>query len=93
MGTQVPLALLLAAALQAQTVSFQSRTQVRLGGPELQGPLAAVVADFDKDGKPDLAVPNQGAGPGVLLSAGKGDGGFQPPRFFRTGQPSGWRAT
>lgn len=30
----IPLALLVAGALRAQTVSFQSPTQVRLGGPE-----------------------------------------------------------
>jgi len=40
--------------------------------------LSAVVADFNGDGKPDLAVP--GSALSILL--GKGDGAFEPPKSY-----------
>src|SRR5581483_7914409 len=38
-----------------------------------------VAADFNGDGKVDLAAANQGHGPTVTLLLGKGDGTFQAP--------------
>lgn len=73
----------------AQTVVFQSRTQIPLSPVQIQAPQNAVIADFDKDGKADLAVPSQGT-IGVAVLPGKGDGAFDPPRYYRSGRPCLW---
>lgn len=54
-------------------------------------PVAIAVGDFNGDGKPDLAVANQGDGtttnPGnVSILLGKGDGTFQPAVEYSAGQ-------
>ena len=50
------------------------------GPPEVgvgDHPTSATVADFDHDGKPDLAVTNQFSG-NVSILLGNGDGTFHP---------------
>jgi hypothetical protein len=51
------------------------------------GPSGAVVADFDADGHPDLAVTSF-SDAGVTVFLGRGDGTVGPPRRFPT-QPGG----
>jgi FG-GAP-like repeat/FG-GAP repeat len=52
-------------------------------------PSAAVVADFNGDGKVDLAVLNSGSN-NVSILLGNGDGTFQPTKNFDAGtNPSG----
>jgi hypothetical protein len=46
-------------------------------------PISVAVADFNGDGKPDLAVANLGGGVSVLL--GNGDGTFQAAQNFAAG--------
>jgi hypothetical protein len=58
-------------------------------GPAV-GPVSITVADFNSDGRPDLAVANQGAGPtytnsNVSVLLGNGDGTFKMPATFGTG--------
>jgi hypothetical protein len=48
------------------------------------GPQSAIVADFNRDGKPDVAVVNEGANT-VSILLGKGDGTFSPKNDFATG--------
>lgn len=66
--------------------TFQNRVITNLQTPPIpQGGLA--VADFDRDGKSDLALtanaPQQGAGT-VLVLVGNGDGTFKPPTSYPT---------
>jgi uncharacterized repeat protein (TIGR01451 family) len=48
------------------------------------GPVAVVVGDFNGDGKPDLAVANQGSS-NVSILLGNGDGTFQPAVNYGAG--------
>jgi hypothetical protein len=51
-------------------------------------PRAIVIGDFDRDGKPDLAVVNQGSNTLSIL-LGDGSGRFSDPRSLLTpGSPS-----
>ena len=72
-----------------------------LGG---QGPIAAVVGDFDNDGRLDVAIADHGnfnsqtqqfEGSGVSILFGNGDGTFKPAIFvpITGGQPVGITAT
>src|SRR5574340_1358097 len=84
---------LMACAAPAQDLYFQARTQSPLGEPDMQGATTAAVADFNKDGRLDLAVPsNQGNALGIAVFHGNGDGTFRPAIKFRTGQPCSWLA-
>ena len=50
-------------------------------------PAAVVVADLDRDGKPDLAVANSGGG-NVSILLGNGDGTYKPAANFDAGMAS-----
>lgn len=53
-------------------------------------PGAAVVDDFNSDGKSDLAILNvTGYSSSVLILSGNGDGTFQPPAAYPAGQNPG----
>jgi hypothetical protein len=47
------------------------------------GPTSVVVADFNGDGKPDVAIPNTSNTVSILL--GNGDGTFKTPATYATG--------
>lgn len=63
--------------------------------PVTYRPRAITVADFDRDGKPDVAVVGtpDGSTPGslngVAVLRGDGDGTFQPPAYFPLDQTNG----
>lgn len=75
-----------ALAAHAQTVYFGSRYQVALGSTDIQASDAPVVADFNRDGKPDIAIPTARS---IAVLLGKGDGTFAAPRSIREGAPTG----
>ena len=52
-----------------------------------EAPQALVVADFDLDGNPDIALVNAVGNPGLLY--GKGDGTFQSAAGITLKQPGG----
>jgi hypothetical protein len=49
-------------------------------------PFGIMAGDFNRDGKPDLAVVNNNGSFGVLILLGNGDGSFQPPVYYATGR-------
>jgi hypothetical protein len=59
--------------------TFQAHVDYPVG----KGPLWAAVADFNRDGIPDLAVTN-GSDNTVSILLGNGDGTFQPPMNYAT---------
>src|SRR5262245_20458086 len=61
-------------------VEFASPVSYPVGA----SPKAVVVADFNGDGKPDIAVANAGSG-NVSILIGNGDGTFRPALTFDTG--------
>ena len=67
------------------TVSGQTYVFGRADFPTGVGPESAIVADFNGDGKPDVAVVNGGADT-VSILLGKGDGTFSPRMDFDTGK-------
>src|SRR5713101_64703 len=71
---------LLAAAAQAQGVSFIARRDFDTG----LNPAFVAVGDFNRDGVPDLAVAN-GLSSTVSVLLGKGDGSFQAARNLSVG--------
>ncbi len=81
------LCLLVCRPPEAAAVEFSSPISYAAG----INPVAIVTGDFNGDGKPDLAVVNQGDGtttnPGnVSILLGKGDGTFQPAVEYAAGQ-------
>ena len=73
--------LLLAAAAEAQGVSFIARRD--FGAAD--NPTSVAVGDFNGDGTPDLAVANA-ASNNVSVLLGNGDGSFQPAQNFGAGR-------
>ncbi len=62
--------------------TFSAAPAIPLTGGNVRGPYGLAVADFNADGKPDLAITlsdysNYQGGLAILL--GRGDGTFQPP--------------
>ena len=74
------LAILLTSNASGQTYIFG-----RADFPTGIGPESAIVADFNGDGKPDLAAVNSGANT-VSILLGKGDGTFAPRTDVATGR-------
>jgi len=68
----------------ASNASAQKYVFGRADFPTGIGPLSAIVADFNGDGKPDVAVVNSGENT-VSILLGKGDGTFAPKQDFATG--------
>src|SRR5437588_9731442 len=64
----------------AQTVSFNARRDFAAG----TAPNSVAVGDFNGDGKPDLAVANNGSN-NVSVLLGNGDGTFQAATNFGVG--------
>ena len=65
--------------------TFQARSDIAGGG----SPLQVIVADFNRDGKLDLAVANSIYNT-VTVLLGKGDGTFQAPVAYATGTNAQW---
>src|SRR5215831_3898748 len=65
------------------SAQFQPHVDYAVG----PSPYGAAIGDFNKDGKPDLAVANNAGGPAGTLSIllGNGDGTFQPHKDFAAG--------
>ena len=72
--------LLFAAAAEAQGVSFIAHRDFGAGN----GPVSVAVGDFNGDGRPDLAVANNGSN-NVSVLLGNGDGSFQAAQNFGAG--------
>src|SRR2546426_12347976 len=68
----------------AQTISFIAGGNYAVGA----NPSSVAVGDFNRDGRPDLAVANYGSNKqndDVSVLLGNGDGTFQAARTFDTG--------
>lgn len=75
----VPLVLLYNLIASAQ-ISFNTRADY----PTQKNPYAIIAADFNRDGKLDLAITNY-LSSSVSILLGRGNGTFQPKRDFETG--------
>jgi len=56
--------------------TFQAAVDYQAGAAVLSGPVAVAVGDFNGDGKPDLAVANEGIGR-ISVLVGRGEGKFR----------------
>ena len=77
--------ILLLAMCVVSSASGQTYLFGRADFPSGIGPESAIVADFNGDGRPDLAVANSGENT-VSILLGKGDGTFASRRDFATGK-------
>jgi len=70
--------------------TFQAARTFATAGSRLYYPVGLVVADFNHDGRLDIATANNSVGASVLL--GKGDGTFQPYQLLGSSQGPTWIA-
>src|SRR5262245_26237168 len=70
-------------SLRGLALEFASPVSYPVGA----SPSAAVVADFNRDGHPDIAVANSGSG-NVSVLLNNGDGTFRPAVNFDAGMAS-----
>jgi hypothetical protein len=75
---------LLCGSLAAQSITFQSRIDVAAGNSFFRAPLAAASADFNRDGRPDLAITNT-AGRFLTVLLSDQNSGFLPGRNLAAG--------
>jgi len=61
--------------------TFSAGTSVTAG----QGPNTAAIADWDQDGRPDIAVASNNTDNSTSILLGLGDGTFEAPQTFATG--------
>jgi autotransporter-associated beta strand protein len=62
----------------------------RVGNLRVESAMVLAVADFDGDGKLDVAATGYGDNRGIVLLYGKGDGFFQPPAYYDIGGEGAW---
>ena len=86
-GKLVSVALVFSVAMAHAATAFDVEFADPVRYPVGTGPRDVVVADFNGDGKLDLAVSNVGSG-NVSVLLGNGDGTFQPATNFDTGLPN-----
>jgi RHS repeat-associated protein len=68
--------------------SFQSLAALSVGSPPTATPTGVVAADFNRDGKQDLAVSSRDEGK-IRIAFGNNDGTFQTPVAYTTGSQPG----
>ncbi|HET6261835.1 MAG TPA: VCBS repeat-containing protein, partial [Chloroflexia bacterium] len=69
--------------------NFSAATDYATGSEADEGPRAAVIADFNSDAKPDIAIANTETNT-VAVLLGDGAGGFSDPTKFAVGEGPRW---